>query len=176
MKKGIIALIIVAVIAVIVVAAINIYPKLMPMIDDAMAKEVTYTEGDITITLPKGFTRSTSLQNNQIDFGNSDCMISILNNSDDFMRENNYELDDAYDFAKVFASQHIDADSREIHTDLEYPYIEYEEKINNTYYTHFLTFFEGSNGWYTICFYCDSNKYYSQRADFVNWANTIVVK
>ena len=171
-------LIIVAAVGALAVATALLLPMVKNAIDDTLEPNMTITEGNLTMTVPKDFVKMTSstMTSNQWVYANADITISAVHNTNDFLRENHYDMADIYDFANLFIDQHGDEFYSEVYTDKAYPYVEYEEKQGDTFYKALLVFFEGADGYYNINFICEDHKYYQYRADFFNWADTIVTK
>ena len=171
-------LIIVAAVGALAVATALLLPMIKKAADDTLNSDMTITEGNLTMTVPKDFVKRTSstMLANQWVYTNADITISAVHNDNDFLRENHYVLDDVYEFANAFIAQKGNDLYSEVYTDKAYPYVEYEEKQGDTFYKALLVFFEGADGYYNINFICEDHKYYQYRADFFNWADTIVTK
>ena len=176
MKKSRIVIIILAVFVVCGLGAVVYFTQLKPAYEQASQKELTHCEGMLSITLPKAFTKRTqNVAENENTYESTYALVSILCNSNDFLRKNHYSVNNATEYAEVYISQHGNGFTSEIYSDQSFPYVEIEEKIQGEYYKTLIAFYKGSDGYYNVYFSCPEYDYYNHRDDFLAWANTVVM-
>lgn len=176
MKKSKILIIVLSVLVVCGLGAVLFFLKIQPAIKTALQKDVSHQEGALNITLPKEFTKvSENAVTGEWAYMKSNVVVSGICSKNDFLKKNHYDVESSIEYAKVYVSQHGTAFTSEIYDDQPFPYVETEEKSGETYYKSLIAFYKGSDGYYNIYFTCPELDYEMHRADFIKWANTVIM-
>lgn len=176
MRKSKIVIIILSVLVVCGIGTVLFFTKVQPAIETTLQKEVSHQEGVLNITLPKEFVKvSENANTNEWSYSNSKVIVSGICSTNDFLARNHYEVESAKEYAKLYISQHGNAFTSEVYTDQSFPYIEIEEKHNDTYYKSLIAFYKGSDGFYNIYFTCPEHEYDLNKSDFIAWASTVAM-